>query len=255
MKAEGKHIETNGRRVQPQDPLPIEERIDRLPWSDLQQSLTDAGYAVTPEVLTPEECVELRNLYGQDQLFRSHIIMERLRFGRGDYKYFANPLPSLVRELRTHAYPHLAEVANRWAEELGETTRFPAEHAAFLEHCHRAGQKRPTPLLLHYEQDGYNCLHQDIYGAIAFPIQMVFLLGQQGRDWEGGEFVLMEQRPRAQSKVEVVAADEGCGIIFTTRYRPVRGTHGYYRVNMKHGVARVRSGSRYTLGIIFHDAE
>ncbi len=237
------------------NPPPIQQRLEALPWPDLQQSLAESGYAVTPEVLTPEECAELRDVYGQDQLFRSHIIMERLRFGRGDYKYFANPLPSLVRELRTHAFPHLAAVGNRWAEELEETGRFPSEHAAFLEHCHRAGQKRPTPLLLHYEQDSYNCLHQDIYGAIAFPIQMVFLLGQQGRDWEGGEFVLMEQRPRAQSKVEVVTANEGCAIIFTTRYRPVSGTRGYYRVTMKHGVARVHSGSRYTLGIIFHDAE
>ena len=233
----------------------IQRRLDALPWSDLQPSLAEFGYTVTPEVLTPDECVELRKLYSEDQLFRSQVVMERLRFGRGDYKYFANPLPSIVRELRTHAYPHLAEVANRWAQELEETVRFPAEHAGFLERCHRAGQKRPTPLLLHYEQDGYNCLHQDIYGAVAFPIQMVFLLGQQGRDWEGGEFVLMEQRPRAQSKVEVVAANQGCAIIFTTRYRPVQGTRGFYRVNMKHGVARVRSGSRYTLGIIFHDAE
>ena len=241
--------------AQPRNLSTVKARIDRLPWSDLQQSLAESGYAVTPELLTQDECVELRNLYSQDQLFRSHIIMERLRFGRGDYKYFANPLPSIVRELRTHAYPHLAEVANRWAEELEEDTRFPAEHAAFLERCHRAGQKRPTPLLLHYEQDGYNCLHQDIYGAIAFPIQMVFLLGQQGRNWDGGEFVLMEQRPRAQSKVEVVATNQGCAIIFTTRHRPVQGTRGFYRVNMKHGVARVRSGSRYTLGIIFHDAE
>ncbi len=234
---------------------PIQRRLDGLPWSDLQQSLSGSGYAVTPEILTPDECVELRNLYSHDQLFRSHIIMERLRFGRGDYKYFANPLPSLVRELRTRAYPHLAEVANHWAEELEEIVRFPAEHAAFLERCHRAGQKRPTPLLLHYEQDGYNCLHQDIYGAVAFPIQIVFLLGQPGRDWEGGEFVLMEQRPRAQSKVEVIPANQGCAILFTTRHRPVQGTRGCYRVNMKHGVARVRSGSRYTLGIIFHDAE
>jgi hypothetical protein len=235
--------------------LSIESRINGLPWTVLQQSLAESGYAVTPQVLTPGECVELRNLYGQEQLFRSRVIMERLRFGRGDYKYFANPLPAIMSELRAHAYPHLADVANRWAEELGEPERFPPEHAAFLERCHRAGQTRPTPLLLHYEQDGFNCLHQDIYGAVAFPIQMVFLLGQQGRDWEGGEFVLLEQRPRAQSKVEVVPAAEGCAIIFTTRHRPVPGSRGYYRVTMKHSVARVRRGSRYTLGVIFHDAE
>jgi len=246
---------TKEEAAQSRTTLSVEARINGLPWSELQPSLTESGYAVTPEVLTPEECAELRGLYPQDQLFRSHVIMERLGFGRGDYKYFANPLPLIVHELRTHTYPRLAEVANRWSEELEETVRFPAEHAAFLERCHRAGQKRPTPLLLHYEENGYNCLHQDIYGAIAFPIQMVFLLGQPGREWEGGEFVLMEQRPRAQSKVEVVASNEGCAIIFTTRHRPVSGSRGYYRVTMKHGVARVRSGSRYTLGIIFHDAE
>jgi len=230
-------------------------RLRALPWPALQESLSQNGYAVTPAVLTAEECFELRGLYTRDELFRSKVVMERLRFGKGDYKYFANPLPEIVRELRTHAYPHLAEVANAWAEALGEKTMFPAEHAVFLERCHRAGQGRPTPLLLHYKQHGYNCLHQDIYGAVAFPLQMVFMLGQQGRDWEGGEFILVEQRPRAQSKAEVIAADEGCAVIFTTRYRPVQGSRGYYRVNMKHGVARVRSGSRYTMGIIFHDAE
>ncbi len=233
----------------------IRDRIDSLPWPDLRQSLTGSGYAVTPRVLTAEECVELRDIYPRDELFRSRVVMERLRFGRGDYKYFANPLPVIVHELRTNVYPHLAVVANEWAEALGDKTRFPAEHTAFLEQCHRAGQKRPTPLMLHYEQDGYNCLHQDIYGAVAFPLQMVYMLGQQDRDWEGGEFVLVEQRPRAQSKAEVIAAGEGCAVIFTTRYRPVSGSRGYYRVNMKHGVARVRRGSRYTLGIIFHDAE
>jgi len=233
----------------------VQVRVEELPWHDLRQSLWTSGYAVTPPVLTAGECVELRNLYSRDELFRSQIVMERLRFGRGDYKYFANPLPEIVRELRTYAYPHLAVVANEWNAALGNPSKFPAEHAAFLEHCHRAGQKRPTPLLLHYEQDGYNCLHQDIYGAVAFPLQVVFMLGQQGRNWQGGEFVLVEQRPRAQSKVEVISPDEGCAIIFTTRYRPVQGSKGYYRVNIKHGVARVRSGSRYTLGIIFHDAE
>lgn len=234
---------------------PIRERVDAMSWDELLQSVKGWGYAVTPNLLTPGECGYLRGLYAQDELFRSHVIMERLRFGLGDYKYFANSLPPLVRELRTHTYSHLASTANAWAEALAETTRFPKEHSAFLEQCHRAGQKRPTPLLLHYEQGGYNCLHQDIYGKIAFPLQMVLLLGQQGRDWEGGEFVLVEQRPRAQSKAEVISADEGCAVIFTTRYRPVQGSRGYYGVNIKHGVSRVRRGSRYTLGIIFHDAE
>ena len=235
--------------------MSIENRIERLPWPDLQQSLAQSGYAVTPTVLTPDECAELRGLYSQEKLFRSRVVMERLHFGRGDYKYFANPLPAMVSELRTHSYPHVAEVANRWAEELVEPERFPPEHSAFLERCHRAGQTRPTPLMLDYEQGGFNCLHQDIYGEITFPIQMVFMLGQQGRDWQGGEFVLLEQRPRAQSKVEVIPTDEGCAVAFTTRYRPVQGSRGYYRVTMRHGVAQVRSGSRYTLGIIFHDAE
>jgi hypothetical protein len=233
----------------------IRERVEALPWEELLPSVKDFGFAVTHNLLSAEECGDLRGLYAHDALFRSHILMERLRFGVGDYKYFANPLPPIVRELRTHTYPHLAAVANEWAGALAETTRFPLEHAAFLEQCHRLGQQRPTPLLLHYEQGGYNCLHQDIYGKVTFPLQMVILLGQQGRDWQGGEFVLMEQRPRAQSKVEVISADQGCAVIFTTRHRPVQGSRGYYRVNMKHGVARVQRGSRYTLGIIFHDAE
>jgi len=241
--------------LQSQHKTTIRSRIQALPWSDLQRSLWTSGYAATSALLTPEECFELRGLYAHDERFRSQVVMERLRFGKGDYKYFAHPLPEVVRELRTCAYPHLAMVANEWAAALGDPIRFPGEHAEFLERCHRAGQKRPTPLLLHYEQDGYNCLHQDIYGAVAFPLQMVLMLGQQGGDWEGGEFVLVEQRPRAQSKAVVVSVDEGCAVIFTTRYRPVQGSKGCYRVNMKHGVARVRSGRRYTLGIIFHDAE
>ena len=234
----------------------IRERIEAWNWAAAAESLSERGYAVTTPILSPEECQSLAALYGDDRRFRSHIVMERYRFGVGDYKYFANPLPELVRELRTTAYPHLAEVANHWAEALGEkTARFPTEHAAFLKVCHQAEQTKPTPLLLHYEAGGYNCLHQDIYGEVSFPLQMVFLLGQQGRDWEGGEFLLVEQQPRAQSKGEVILADQGGAIIFTTRHRPVRGTRGYYRVQMRHGVSRVRRGTRYTLGIIFHDAK
>jgi uncharacterized protein len=211
---------------------------------------------VTPPILSPAECASLAALYQNASRFRSQIIMERYRFGIGDYKYFNHPLPEIVTSLRTYAYPYLAEVANQWAEALGEkSSRFPRDLAAFLKICHKAGQTKPTPLLLHYEAGGYNCLHQDIYGEVTFPLQMVFLLGQQGRDWEGGEFLLVEQQPRAQSKAEVVRADEGQAIIFTTRYRPVRGTRGYYRVNMRHGVSRVHRGTRYTLGIIFHDAK
>ena len=234
----------------------IAERIDALDWNSARESLSQRGYAVTAPVLLPDECASLSALYEHESHFRSRIVMERYRFGLGDYKYFAHPLPDIVSELRTSAYPLLAEVANEWAEMLGEKTpRFPAEHAQFLKVCHKAGQTKPTPLLLHYEAGGYNCLHQDIYGEVSFPLQMVFLLGQPGRDWEGGEFLLIEQQPRAQSKAEVVKAGQGQAIIFTTRYRPVRGTRGYYRVNMRHGVSRVHRGTRYTLGIIFHDAK
>lgn len=234
----------------------IEERIDALDWESAGDSLSQRGYAVTENILSPEECESLRAMYGDESRFRSQIVMERYRFGAGDYKYFANPLPEIIALPRNAAYPHLAKVANQWAAALGEKApRFPGDHAAFLKTCQKAGQTKPTPLLLHYEAGGFNCLHQDIYGEVAFPLQMVFLLGQHGRDWEGGEFLLVEQQPRAQSKAEVVHADQGQAIVFTTRYRPLRGTRGYYRVNMKHGVSRVHRGTRYTLGIIFHDAK
>jgi uncharacterized protein len=231
-------------------------RVEELDWRAIEESLWSRGCAVSPPLLTPAECAQLVAFYPDDHHFRSHIVMERYRFGVGDYKYFEHPLPQTIVSLRTAAYPHLATIANRWAEASGEDARqFPLAHQNFLELCHQAGQKRPTPLLLHYEAGGYNCLHQDIYGDVAFPMQMVFMLGQAGRDWQGGEFVLVEQQPRAQSKVEVVHADQGQAIIFTTRYRPVKGTRGYYRVNLRHGVSRVQSGTRYTLGIIFHDAK
>ena len=234
----------------------VEKRIDALGWEAARNSLSERGYTVTEPILSPEECASLASMYGDPSRFRSRIVMERYRFGVGDYQYFSRPLPEIVQSLRTSAYPHLANIANQWAENLaGKGPCFPAEHGAFLRTCHQAGQTKPTPLLLHYEAGGYNCLHQDIYGEVAFPLQMVFLLGQQGRDWQGGEFLLVEQQPRAQSKAEVVHADQGRAIIFTTRHRPVRGTRGYYRVNVKHGVSRVHRGTRYTLGIIFHDAK
>jgi uncharacterized protein len=234
----------------------IAQRIQSLDWKAAAESLSERGYAVTASILSPAECNSLVALYHGASHFRSHIIMERYRFGVGDYKYFANPLPELVAELRSRAYPHLAEVANRWAEALGENaSQFPREHAAFLKTCHKAGQTKPTPLMLHYEACGYNCLHQDLYGDVSFPLQMVLLLGQYGRDWEGGEFILVEQQPRAQSKPQVVLANQGEAILFTTRYRPVKGSRGYYRVNVRHGVSRVHRGTRYTLGIIFHDAK
>ena len=234
----------------------IQKRIDSLDWHALRESLSANGYAVTSAVFTPAECEAVIVLYHHDTCFRSQVIMERHRFGLGDYKYFANPLPEVVANLRVSAYPHLAEVANEWVEALGDRdSPYPDDLAAFLKVCHKAGQTRPTPLVLHYEAGGFNCLHQDIYGEVAFPLQMVFLLGQPGRDWQGGEFVLVEQQPRAQSKAAVVAASQGQAIIFTTRYRPVKGSRGYYRVNLRHGVSRVVQGTRYTLGIIFHDAK
>ena len=236
--------------------IAAEERVDALDWVALEDSVSSRGYAVTPSLLTAKECADLATLYMDEKRFRSHILMERYRFGVGDYKYFDNPLPQVVASLRTAAYPHLAAMANRWAESLGEHgAPYPLHHADFLEICHKAGQKKPTPLMLHYEAGGYNCLHQDLYGEVSFPLQLVLLLGQEGRDWEGGEFILVEQQPRAQSKAEVVRASQGQAIIFTTRSRPVKGTRGFYRVNLRHGVSRVHRGTRYTLGIIFHDAK
>jgi hypothetical protein len=236
--------------------IAVDERIDALDWAAAENSLSVRGYAVTAPVLTAEECAELVSLYGDEKRFRSHIIMERYRFGVGDYKYFENPLPGVVASLRGSAYPHLAKIANRWAEALGDRgAAYPLVHAEFLNICHNAGHKKPTPLVLHYEAGGFNCLHQDLYGEVSFPLQMVLLLGQEGRDWEGGEFILVEQQPRAQSKAEVIKGNQGQAIIFTTRYRPVKGTRGYYRVNLRHGVSRIHHGTRYTLGIIFHDAK
>ena len=237
-------------------PSTIAERVHASDWLQVEESLWARGYAITPALLTAEDCAELIALYQEDKRFRSYIVMERYRFGVGDYKYFDHPLPEQVVDLRTSAYPHLARIANRWAEVLGkDATAYPLDHSAFLNTCHKAAQTRPTPLLLHYETGGYNCLHQDIYGEVSFPMQMVCMLGQAGGDWKGGEFILVEQQPRAQSKAEVVHADKGQAIIFTTRHRPVKGARGYYRVNLKHGVSRVTQGTRYTLGIIFHDAK
>jgi hypothetical protein len=236
--------------------LSIRRRIDALDWKAAAESLPTCGYAVTSPILSSEECASLVALYKDDSRFRSQIIMERYRFGIGDYKYFANPLPKIVSELRTSAYPHLTEIANHWTESLGEMTPpYPQKHADFLKICHKAGQTKPTPLMLHYEAGGFNCLHQDLYGEVSFPLQMVLMLGQKGRDWEGGEFVMVEHKPRAQSKAQVVEADQGQAILFATRFRPVKGSRGYYRVNLRHGVSRVHRGTRYTLGIIFHDAK
>jgi len=234
---------------------PVETRLAALDWDRIEADLWARGYAETDPLLTRSDCDELVALYPEEQRFRSRIDMSRHRFGEGDYKYFAYPLPQLVQSLRTHAYPRLAPIANRWNEALGVAERFPATHAAFLAHCKARGQAKPTPLLLHYEVGGYNCLHQDLYGEVAFPLQLLGFLSRPGTDYEGGEFLLVEQRPRAQSAAEVIAGVQGKLVFFTTRIRPVRGGRGYYRVNIRHGVSRVRRGTRYTLGVIFHDAK
>lgn len=233
----------------------IGSRINALDWRRISSSLHETGWARTGELLTTDECRELRKLYGNDSLFRSKVVMARHRFGLGEYKYFSYPLPDPVRELRESLYSHLAVIANEWAVKLGNKAEYPASHADFIRLCHAKGQTRPTPLMLHYESGGYNCLHQDLYGAVYFPLQTVFMLDQPERDFEGGEFVLVEQRPRAQSAAHVIAPKQGEGVIFTTRWRPVQGTRGHYRVNIRHGVSTVTHGIRHTLGIVYHDAE
>ena len=194
-------------------------------------------------------------MYSSESAFRSHIIMARYRFGRGDYKYFDYPLPGIIQDLRQHTYSYLASLANDWNKALGVEETFPEKHSAFLARCKKQGQTRATPLLLHYEADDFNCLHQDLYGAVAFPMQLTCFLSEVGRDYEGGEFVLVEQQPRAQSKAQVIAPAQGDILIFATKYRPVKGSRGYYRTNLRHGVSRVKRGTRFTLGVIFHDAE
>ena len=220
----------------------------------VEAELNAHGCALLRNVLSADDCAALANSYANDEIFRSRVVMARHSFGRGEYKYFAYPLPELVATLRTELYPALAEVANRWNEALGVSARLPAAHAEYLERCHQAGQTKPTPLLLKYQPGDYNCLHQDLYGEHVFPLQVAFLLSRPGRDFSGGEFVLTEQRPRMQSRVEVVPLRQGDGVVFPVHHRPVKGTKGLYRVNMRHGVSRIRSGERYTMGIIFHDA-
>jgi hypothetical protein len=234
--------------------MTVAARVAGLDWTALERSLWDWGWAKTAPLLTPAECAALVALYPDDGRFRSRIDMARYRFGVGDYKYFAAPLPSLVAELRRHFYPRLAAVANRWEQALGSRRRYPPALDGLLTLCRRAGQTKPTPLLLHYEAGGYNCLHQDLYGEVAFPLQVTVFLSRRGVDYEGGEFLLVEQRPRAQSRGDAIPTEQGEVVIFTTRHRPVAGARGWYRAMMRHGVSRVTRGSRYTLGIIFHDA-
>lgn len=219
----------------------------------LADDLAAQGYAVR-RLLDPDACQALAGLYDDDARFRSRVVMQRHAFGRGEYKYFAYPLPEAVAALRTALYPPLAVIANAWRRSLGEAADFPPTHAAYLAQCHAAGQTRPTPLLLRYGPDDYNCLHQDLYGAMVFPLQAAILLSAPGDDFTGGEFVLTEQRPRAQSRAEVVPLVQGEAVIFPVHHRPVQGARGSYRVSMRHGVSRMRSGARHTLGIIFHDA-
>jgi len=254
----------------------MKTRLTRLDWRGIERSLWQWGYAKTPPVLSPSECAELIGLYADERRFRSTIDMARYKFGVGEYRYFAAPLPPLVETLRRHAYPPLAAIANRWEAALsGSVNRLasdggapasrrpaartsvvhPASLGGLLALCRRRGQTKPTPLLLHYETGGYNCLHQDLYGDVVFPLQLTCFLSRRGGDYTGGDFLLVEQRPRAQSRGEAIATEQGEIVIFATRYRPVEGARGVYRSAMRHGVSRVTSGSRYTLGVIFHDAK
>jgi hypothetical protein len=233
----------------------IEQRVAALDWPRIEAELDVRGCATTPALLTAGECSALAGRYEDDAVFRSRIVMSKHGFGRGEYKYFAYPLPAPIAGLRAALYPRLAPVANAWAERLKAPERYPRDHAAFLRRCHEAGQTRPTPLLLKYGVDDFNCLHQDLYGALAFPLQVALLLSAPGEDFSGGELVLVEQRPRMQSRAEVVPLGQGEAVIFAVNHRPVAGARGGYRVALRHGVSRLRSGTRFTLGVIFHDAK
>jgi uncharacterized protein len=254
----------NGRRAAaPPLPLAGEGRgeggadnpgIDALDWPAIEAELDAYGSALAPKLMSRETCRSLAALYADEALFRSRIVMAKHGFGRGEYKYFADPLPELVVALRRGLYRRLAPVADRWNAAMGIEVRYPAEHEAFRGRCHEAGQTRPTPLMLRYGPGDYNCLHQDVYGAHLFTLQVAILLSEPGRDFTGGEFVLTEQRPRMQSRAEVLNLSQGDGVIFAVRERPQAGARGPYRVSMRHGVSRIRSGERFTLGVIFHDA-
>lgn len=232
----------------------VADRIEAVDWSQVARELDAQGSALIERLLAPAECGALAALYPNDGLFRSRVVMGRHGYGRGEYQYFSYPLPALIAGLREAAYARLAPIANRWHEAMGLAARFPARHAEFIERCHAAGQRRPTPLLLQYGADDYNCLHQDLYGEQVFPLQLVLLLSEPGRDFEGGEFVMTEQRPRMQSRPMVLPLRQGDAAVIAVHQRPVQGTRGVYRVNLRHGVSRVRAGRRHTAGIIFHDA-
>lgn len=233
----------------------IAHRVSALPWAAIEADLDERGFACIGALLTKDECEALALLYDDASRFRSRVVMARHGFGRGEYQYFAYPLPPITSDLRRAVYPHLVPIANRWAERMHQERRYPETHDAFVAECHRHEQTRPTPLLLKYEAGDYNCLHQDLYGEIAFPLQLAILLSVPERDFSGGELVLTEQRPRMQSRVEVVPLGQGDAVVFAVHQRPAVGVRGSYRVNMRHGVSRVRRGRRFTMGIIFHDAK
>ncbi len=229
------------------------KNVGTLNWNEINQELNQKGFASIPELLSKEECEQLIHLYSMP-LYRSVINMQRYRFGLGEYKYFNYPLPKTIQTLREEFYPKLAVVANQWSELFAIETKYPSDHSDFISICNKHNQQRPTPLILYYQKGGFNTLHQDLYGEVYFPFQVVVVLAQQGKDFEGGELVMTEQLPRAQSKANVLTPNQGDAIIFTTNFRPVKGTRGYYRSRMKHGVSEIKSGERYALGIIFHDA-
>ena len=233
----------------------VEARVRAVDWQAAGRSLRAAGHAVLPALLERAECEAIAGLYPCDEAFRSRVVMARHGFGRGEYKYFCYPLPQVIAEMRPLLYVRLVDVANRWNEAMGIDVRYPDQHAAFLKRCHAAGQTRPTPLLLQYGAGDYNCLHQDLYGEHVFPLQVAILLSEPAKDFTGGEFVLTEQRPRMQSRPEVVPLRQGDAVAFAVHHRPVQGTRGFYRVNLRHGVSRIRSGHRHTVGVIFHDAK
>lgn len=233
----------------------VGRRLGTLDWGALCTDLDAQGYAVIPQLLASEDCTAISARYDEDALFRSRVVMARHGYGRGEYRYFAYPLPDTVAELRTQLYAQLVPLANRWNRAMGVGVSYPDAHADFIARCHAAGQVRPTPLLLRYGVEDYNCLHQDLYGEHVFPLQLAVLLSRPGVDFSGGEFVLTEQRPRMQSRAEVVPLDQGDAVLFAVHHRPVQGTRGTYRVNLRHGVSRLRSGHRHTLGVIFHDAQ
>lgn len=233
----------------------IESTVESFDWSRVGGDVDARGWALLDGILSPTQCRALAGLYERKEVFRKRIVMAQHGFGRGEYQYFAYPLPAIIGDLRTALYPRLAPIADRWNETMGIEVRYPARLEEFLERCHAAGQVRPTPLLLQYGPEDFNALHQDLYGEHVFPFQVVFLLSQPGQDFTGGEFVLTEQRPRMQSRAEVIPITQGDAAIFAVHHRPARGQRGFYRVNLRHGVSRIRSGRRHTAGIIFHDAK